>query len=109
MYFLQWAPLSKPPLALRILFTSKKSLYTFLDCADGDFFKQTKIPIKGEGEKQRYVLHEDIKKFIIKELEIGDLEVVSPIFSPARYLTSLFIQKIHGKAFEKANLVNAAE
>ncbi|MGQ9641797.1 MAG: hypothetical protein ACUVUF_06715 [Candidatus Bathycorpusculaceae bacterium] len=106
---MQRSPLSKPPLALRILFTSEKSLYAFLDCADGDFFKQTKIPIKGEGKKQRYVLHEDIKEFIVKELGIGDLEVVSPIFSPARYLTSLLIQKIHRKAFEKANLVNAAE
>jgi len=97
MYFLQWAPLSRPPLALRILFISKNSLYVFLDCADGDSFKQTKIPIKGE--KQRYILHDDIKDIILKELKINNLDVVSPIFSPARYLTSLLIQKVRAGDF----------
>lgn len=109
MYFLQRAPLSKPPLALRFLFTSENTLYIFLDCADGEVFKQTKILIKGKGGKQRYVLHEDIKEFIVKELERRDLDVISPIFSPARYLTSLLIQKVRGKASEKANFGNAAE
>jgi len=91
-FFLQRAPLSKPPVALRILFTSENVLYVFLDSAKGDAFRQTKIPIKRR-EKQRFVLHEDIKGFITKELGRPDLVVVSPIFSPAKYLTSLFIVK----------------
>jgi hypothetical protein len=105
MYFLQRAPLSRPPLALRIVFISKNWLYTFLDCANGDSFKQTNIPIKGEIGERKYVLHEDVKEFIVNELERRDLDVVSPIFSPARYLTSLFIiLRGRGKAF-----VNATE
>ena len=89
-YFLQRAPLSKPPVGLRLVFTSENVLYVFLDSAKGDAFRQTKIPIKRR-EKQSYVLHEDIKGFITKELGRPDLVVVSPIFSPAKYLTSLFI------------------
>jgi hypothetical protein len=91
-YFLQTAPLSKPPVALRILFTSEDVLYTFLDSAKGDAFRQTKIPIK-QSEKQRFVLHEDIRSFITNELGRPDLVVISPMESPARYLTSLFIHK----------------
>jgi hypothetical protein len=91
-YFLHRAPLSKPPVALRILFTSENLLYVFLDSAKGEAFRQTKIPIKRR-EKQRFVLHGDIKGFITKELGRPDLVVVSPIFSPAKYLTSLFIVK----------------
>ncbi|MGQ9461221.1 MAG: hypothetical protein ACUVRA_08355 [Candidatus Bathyarchaeaceae archaeon] len=91
-YFLQRAPLSKPPIALRIFFTSENVLYVFLDSAKGDAFRQTKIPIK-QGETQRYILHHDIKEFITKEFGRPDLVVISPMESPARYLTSLFIHK----------------
>ena len=91
-YFLQRAPLSKPPVALRFLFTSENVLYVFLDSAKDDAFRQTKIPIKRH-EKQRYVLHEDIKGFITKELRRPDLVVLSPIFSPAKYLPLLFTLK----------------
>jgi hypothetical protein len=103
MYFLQRAPLSRPPLALRFLFISENTLYVFLDCADGDVFKQTKILIKGKGEGQRYVLHEDVKEFIIRELGRNDLAVVSPIFSPARYLTSLLILRNRACRGEMSN------
>ena len=91
-YFMQRAPLSKPPVGLRICFTSENVLYVFLDSAKGDAFRHTKIPIKHH-EKQRFVIHEDIKGLITKELGRPDLVVVSPIFSPAKYLTSLFIVK----------------
>jgi len=97
-FFLQRAPLSKPPLALRILFTSENLLYVFLDFAKGDAFRQTKIPIKRR-EKQSYVEHEDIKSFITEELGRPDLVVVSPLFSPAKYLTSLFI--LEGKSLRR--------
>jgi len=89
-YFLQRAPLSKPPVSLRFLFTSENVLYVFLDSAKGDAFRQTEIPIRRH-EKQSYVTHEEINNFITKELGRPDLVVVSPIFSPAKYLTSLFI------------------
>lgn len=84
-YFLQRAPLSKPPVGLRLVFTSENLLYVFLDSAKGDAFRQTKIPIKRR-EKQSYVIHEDIKGFITKELGRPDLVVVSPIFSPPNIL-----------------------
>ncbi len=70
----------------------------FVDFADGDSFKQTRVPIKGEGKEQRYILHEDIKMFIIKELERSDLYVISPIFSPIKYFTSLLILKTRKRA-----------
>ena len=104
-YFLQRAPLSKPPVALRILFTSENLLYIFLDSAKGDAFRQTKIPIKRR-EKQSYVEHEEIKGFITEELGRPDLVVVSPIFSPAKYLTSLFI--LEGKSLGRDRDVSRA-
>ncbi len=55
----------KTPLAITILFTSKGSLYMFIDFLKKDAFNQTKIPIKGEDKMQRYVLQEDIKEYII--------------------------------------------
>lgn len=105
MYFLQWAPLSKPPLALRFLFTSENTLYMFLDCADGDVFKQTKILIKGKGGKQRYVLHGDIKEFIVEELGRRDLDVISPIFHPRDTLPHCSFKRFVEKLLKKLILL----
>jgi len=66
-FFLQRAPLSKPPVALRILFTSENVLYVFLDSAKGDAFRQTKIPIKRR-EKQRFVL---LRGSLLEEIAIS--------------------------------------
>ncbi|MEM2946607.1 MAG: hypothetical protein QXN96_00020 [Candidatus Bathyarchaeia archaeon] len=70
----------------------------FVDFADGGSFKQIKVPIRRQDKGQRYILHEDIKMFMIKELKRSDLYVISPIFLPIKYFTSLLILKTRKKA-----------
>jgi len=80
VYNLHRAPLSKPPICLRLVFASKQTQYVFLDFARGEGLRQTGIPvIKPEGGEE-YIRDEDIKQFITRELGRNDLLIVCPVW-----------------------------
>lgn len=80
VYNLHRAPLSRPPICLRLVFASKQTQYVFLDFARGETLRQTGIPvIKPEGGEE-YVSDEDIKQFITRELGRNDLLIVCPVW-----------------------------
>jgi len=61
------APLSKPPVALRITFTSADNQYIFFDFPQGSHFRQTKIQIKSN-KREACLKYEDVKQLIINQL-----------------------------------------
>jgi hypothetical protein len=76
-YTLQRAPLSKPPIGLRLVFASKDIQYVFLDVAEGKSLKRTKIRVKANVAGESYFEEEDIKNFLKTELRITDLSMIS--------------------------------
>lgn len=80
VYNLHRAPLSKPPICLRLVFASKQTQYIFLDFAKGGTLRQTKIPIINPEKREAYVRDEDIKQFITRELGRNDLLIVCPVW-----------------------------
>lgn len=61
------APLSKPPVALRITFTSAGNQYIFFDLPHWNHLRKTKIQIKSN-KRENCINSEDIKQLIIKQL-----------------------------------------
>jgi len=80
VYNLHRAPLSKPPICLRLMFASEEAQYVFLDFAAGGTLRQTKIPIVNPEDGEEYVRDEDVKRFITNELERNDVLIVSPVW-----------------------------
>jgi len=76
-YTLQRAPLSNPPMGLRLIFTSKDVQYVFLDVAEGRSLKRTKIPVAKNSTGESYIEDEDIKNFLKTELKIPNLSIIS--------------------------------
>jgi hypothetical protein len=75
-YAMQRAPLSNPPIGLRIVFASKDIQYVFLDLAEGRSLRQTKIPVIANLTGQ-FSLEEDIKNFLKTELNRTNLSIIS--------------------------------
>ena len=80
VYNLHRAPLHKPPICLRLIFTSKQTQYVFVDFAVGGILRQTKIPITKPEKGEEHVRDEDIKRFLIKELGRNDLLIICPVW-----------------------------
>ncbi|MEM2910840.1 MAG: hypothetical protein QXO01_07245 [Nitrososphaerota archaeon] len=80
VYNLHRAPLHKPPICLRFTFGSEQNQYVFLDFAVGGTLRQTKIPVVNPGKGEEYVRDEDIKQFIINELERNDILILCPVW-----------------------------
>lgn len=80
LYFLQRAPLSNPPVALRLVFASEDKQYIFIDCADGKTLRQTKIPVFFTEKGEACIRDEDIKQFIAAELKRTDLLILTPVW-----------------------------
>ena len=76
-YAMQRAPLSKPPVGLRLIFTIKNVQYVFLDFAKDDELKQTKIPIQTNPTGEALINEETIKNFLRKQLKREDLSIYS--------------------------------
>jgi hypothetical protein len=76
-YTVQSAPLSKPPIGLRLVFSAQDVQYVFLDFAHGDTFKQTKLSVYTTKSGDAYFREEDLKNFIQTELNRKDISVVS--------------------------------
>jgi len=76
-YTLQRAPLSNPPVGLRLVFASKDIQYVFLDLAKGRSLRRTKIPVAANLTGQFSLEEEDIKNFLKTELKRTDLSIIS--------------------------------
>ena len=76
-YTLQRAPLSNPPIGLRLVFASKDVQYVFLDVAEGKSLKRTKIPVTPDLAGEFCFEEEDIKNFLKTELKRDDLSIIS--------------------------------
>jgi len=76
-YTLQRAPLSNPPVGLRLVFASKDVQYVFLDVAEGKSLKRTKILVTSNLAGEFYFEEEDIRNFLKAELKRSDLSIIS--------------------------------
>jgi hypothetical protein len=76
-YTIQRAPLSKPPIGLRLIFTVENTQYVFLDFAMGDALKQTKILIQINAYGEAFIDEEAIKNFLRSQLNRRDLRIYS--------------------------------
>jgi len=73
----QKAPLSRPPIGLRLVFATEDVQYVFLDFADGNTFRRTRLPVYTSESGDAYFKEEDLKNFIYSELNRKDISIVS--------------------------------
>lgn len=71
------APLSRPPVELRLIFVSTGVQYIFIDTAKGDTLRRTKIPLCVDKYGNFTLEEEDVKKFIYSQLERNDIKIRS--------------------------------
>lgn len=76
-YTVQNAPLSRPPLGLRLVFATENFQYVFLDFAHGNAFRQTRVPVYTNDNGDPYFREEDLRKFIHSELNRKDIRTFS--------------------------------
>ena len=76
-YTIQRAPLSKPPVGLRIVFATGVTQYVFLDFARGGNMDRTKIPVRCNDKGEAYLSEEEIRNFILTQLGRRDLAIHS--------------------------------
>lgn len=76
-YTVQNAPLSRPRIGLRLVFSSEDVQYVFLDFAHGNAFRRTKLPVYTNASGDAYFKEEDLKNFIYTELNRKDISIVS--------------------------------
>ena len=71
------SPLSTPPLALRLVFGVEGTQCVFVDVAKGNVLKRTGIPIHLNKAGEPYLKDEEVKSFILTQLNRNDLSIVS--------------------------------
>jgi hypothetical protein len=71
------APLSRPPVELRLIFTAEGGQYVFIDTGKGDALRRTGIPVHVDKYGNFTLEEEDIKKFIFTQLGRNDLKIRS--------------------------------
>ena len=77
-YTVQKAPLSRPPLGLRLCFVTESEQYVFLDLAHGNAFRKTRLVVYfPEGGGDASFKEEDLKNFIQTELGREDISIIS--------------------------------
>jgi len=76
-YTVQNAPLSRPPIGLRLVFAAESVQYVFLDFAHGATFRRTKLPVYTHSSGDAYFKEEDLKNFIQTEMGRNDISIVS--------------------------------
>jgi len=76
-YTVQNAPLSQPPIGLRLVFSTKDRQYVFLDFAHGKTFRRTHFPVNVNNSGDAYFEEEDLKSFIKAELDRKDISIIS--------------------------------
>ena len=76
-YTVQNAPLSRPPVGLRLVFSTESVQYVFLDFAHGNTFARTKLQVYNDDSGVAYFKEEDLRNFIQSELNRKDISIVS--------------------------------
>ena len=77
-YTVQRAPLSQPPLGLRLVFATESAQYVFLDFAYDNAFGKTRLVVYfPEGGGDACFKEEDLKNFIQTELGRKDISIIS--------------------------------
>ena len=76
-YTFEKSPFSKPPLAMRLSFGVEGTQYIFIDFAQGNALKLTKIPVYIDKGGQPYLKDEEVKSFIHSQLNLDGLSIVS--------------------------------
>ena len=71
------APLSKPPIELRLTFTVKGIQHVFVDTAKGDILRRTKMPIRIDKHGNFCLEEADIKNFITLQIGRDDINIRS--------------------------------
>jgi hypothetical protein len=75
-YAAQNAPLSRPPIGLRLMFTTENKQYVFLDFAHGHVFERSKLPVY-LGEDGDAHFKEDLSDLLRSELNRKDINIIS--------------------------------
>jgi len=76
-YTVQNAPLSRPPVGMRLVFSTESVQYVFLDFAHGNTFARTKLPVCNDNSGLAYFKEEDLRNFIQSELNRKDISIIS--------------------------------
>lgn len=78
LYYAQGnAPLSTPPVELRLTFTVGSVQYVFVDTADKGILRRTGISVSEDSFGNPVIKEDELKKFIYSELGRTDLEMRS--------------------------------
>lgn len=71
------APLARPPVEFRLIFAAEGVQYIFVDTAEGNVLRRTKIPVRSDKYGNFNLGEEDIKKFIYSQLGRIDIKIRS--------------------------------
>ena len=71
------APLADPPVELRLVFTSEKVQYIFIDTADEGFLRRTKLPVSNDKYGNFYLEEDEVANFIRSELGRENIKIRS--------------------------------
>ncbi|UCH31397.1 MAG: hypothetical protein JSV05_07840 [Candidatus Bathyarchaeota archaeon] len=78
IYFAQGlAPLARPPVELRLMFTAKGVQYIFIDTPEESVLRRTKIVVRTDKYKNPTIREKDIEKFIRTELRRDEIKIRS--------------------------------
>ena len=71
------APLSTPPVELRLMFVAGNVQYVFVDTADEGILRRTRIPVSKDAYGNAVIEEGKLRKFIYDELRRMDLKLRS--------------------------------
>ena len=71
------APLSTPPIELRLVFVAEGVQYVFVDTAKGDVLRRTGVPISVDQYGNYSFQEDDIKNFIYTQSGRSDIKIGS--------------------------------
>ena len=76
-YAAQNAPLSRPPIGLRLVFAAENTQYIFLDFAHGVSLQRIKLPVYQDKSGGAHFKEEDLRNFTHRELNRKDISIIS--------------------------------
>ncbi len=62
---------------LKLLLPVDETQYIFTDCAQGNKLRRTGIPVRTDGNGNRFIEDADVKSFLTAQLQIEDLRIFS--------------------------------
>lgn len=78
IYFAQGlAPLARPPVELRLMFTAGGVQYVFVDTPEKGILRRTKIPVRTDKYKNPRIEEQDVEKFVRTELRRDNIKIRS--------------------------------